>query len=386
MKRLLLLFMLFIPISMGFSQLPNNAVTTESHDQCEMAIAVSPTNSNYLVAGWNDNRENRVPGDTVRPGFGYSTDGGNTWINYALHPLISSTNYYSCCDPSVSFDNQGNVYYVFFARPHYPISSDWDSMGAVIMAKSTFPPRDRNYWSYQFVHNSTQDDKPYMVIDNDTGSQGNGNIYVTWTRFEDPTLTPNRIGGTEILVSLSTDHGVNWTDPYSLADAGGDVSGTLAILSDLGSGSILPTPIYNYVQSAMPAVGPNGDVYVAWCDNHPPTDPEGTPPYNASIIWLKKLPYGGSWSEAIKVANCTFINNVYGVLRYANLPAIAVGPTDYVYVTFIDVTDDTHPNSKVVFYKSSDPINVPFTPTSLILDDIMVQPSVTVDPTGFITL
>src|SRR5207244_2439008 len=90
------------------------------------------------------------------------------------------------------------------------------------------------------------EDKPGLVVDNAPASKFKGNVYLAWTRFdvygsEDPDCH------SQIFLSRSTDHGKTFAMPIRISDAPGDCRD-----SD------------NTVEGAVPAIGPNGEVYVVW--------------------------------------------------------------------------------------------------------------------------
>jgi hypothetical protein len=96
-------------------------------------------------------------------------------------------------------------------------------------------------------HNSPrQQDKEWVGVDWTHGPRGNW-IYVTWTQF-DSYGTSNPADSSRILFSRSTDGGNSWLDPATRIN---QLSGD-CVDED------------NTVEGAVPVVGPNGDLYVAW--------------------------------------------------------------------------------------------------------------------------
>jgi hypothetical protein len=86
-------------------------------------------------------------------------------------------------------------------------------------------------------------DKEYIAVDNHPGSPFAGSLYMAWSDDQYagcPQTFPNNFTNRTIQFSRSTDGGSHWSTPVSLA------TGCL--------------------ESAVPAVGANGDVYVAWFD------------------------------------------------------------------------------------------------------------------------
>ncbi len=85
-------------------QLNNIQLTSNTYDQSETSATVNPLDSNDVICVWNDFRY----GTFSKPGYAYSTDGGNTWNDSVFS---SSGSYTYGFDPSVSFDKNGNAFY-----------------------------------------------------------------------------------------------------------------------------------------------------------------------------------------------------------------------------------------------------------------------------------
>lgn len=158
----LLFYFLIITVSNSFTQYSNIAVTTNSYDQSEPTIAVSPLNSNIVLAVWNDSRDD----NTSKPGFAFSTNAGKTWAEGITLP----GNYEHGFDPSVAFDRNGNALYCYIAK-------DPDHLyGRVYVSRTTTfqPPFD---WNTIPVSNITySQDKPWISVDN-TGGTYDGRLY-----------------------------------------------------------------------------------------------------------------------------------------------------------------------------------------------------------------
>ncbi len=132
----------------------------------------------------------------------------------------------------------------------------------------------------------------------------------------------------------------------------------------------------------MPAVGPDGAVYVTWA-HEMPWYGVGHP--DSSAVYLRKLPYGGSWSDSVRVANCNYLNGKFGLLNDANNPSLAIGPTGRVYVVFND--DSNHAAViKMKFCASSNPLSGRFDTTYVPAPPDDPEPWLTVDPNNQITL
>ncbi|MDI6767727.1 MAG: sialidase family protein, partial [Bacteroidota bacterium] len=245
----LILALLFI-VADVYSQYPNRQVTGNPYDQSETAIAVSPLNSMNIIGAWNDYRidNNRI----YRAGVGISTDGGGTWRDSILDAssLEGLSGYDYGCNPSVAFDRYGNVYYCYVA-----VGQDGDS-AAIVVARSNNQGQN---WTYTKVSSRIElQDKPWITVDK-TGGTNDGRIYVSWTDMRELSGGCNYT----ILFSYSTDRGVTFSTPCTLATAYGITGEAIASLKP--TNIIDTTALYNqYLQMAMPAVGSNGEVYVVW--------------------------------------------------------------------------------------------------------------------------
>jgi hypothetical protein len=90
------------------------------------------------------------------------------------------------------------------------------------------------------------EDKPGMVVDNAPASRSKGNLYLAWTRF-DVYGSADPEHRTHIFFTRSTDQGQTFSMPFRISDASGD-----CLDKD------------NTVEGAVPAVGPNGEIYIVW--------------------------------------------------------------------------------------------------------------------------
>ncbi|NIR50887.1 hypothetical protein GWO43_19955 [candidate division KSB1 bacterium] len=71
-RLVLTIIVFFMLITNVIAQISNEAITTNTEDQSETAIAISPVNSDYLFGAWNDFRGvtflGQTPGGSEPPG------------------------------------------------------------------------------------------------------------------------------------------------------------------------------------------------------------------------------------------------------------------------------------------------------------------------------
>ena len=169
--------------------------------QNETTIAVNPRNSQQLLAASND----YTLGDGLAGGTSYSSNGGKTWQDSQV-PLeftrgsdfpgdpTSRMYWQGGGDPSVAWDSRGDA---FFAGLHFNrgsgTSDNPDYSSGVYVYRSV--GNGGASWSFPGTPVATSFqpttpasgvpllDKPYMTIDNHTGSPYRDRVYVTYTNF-----------------------------------------------------------------------------------------------------------------------------------------------------------------------------------------------------------
>ncbi len=215
-------------------------VTKESNAKSETHIAIDPNNPNVIIGTSNDSRYNHS-GVGYRMGAYYTNDGGATWGNsttpanmdlWIKKPTAAGSSM-TIFDPSIDFDSKGNAYYLYgftqiinslddgnngvFISKSPNGGKTWETPLPVILAEGSSVPFHDRYW---------------IAVDNQPNSPYKDNIYVSWQRFKQ-------------------DDGIvfSWLNSSNFGIS--DFSTPLK----LGS---------NSTQSPMPAVGPDGEVYVAW--------------------------------------------------------------------------------------------------------------------------
>ena len=190
----------------------------------EVTIAINPTNPLNLLAGANLNF------------FYYSVDGGSTWKQGNLGSSFGVWG-----DPCVIFDATGNAYFGHLSGTFR--NSNW--LDRIVVQKSTDGGKTWNNGAGIGLSSPKQQDKDWLACDL-TNSAYRNNLYVGWTEF-DKYGSASTGDTSRILLARSTDAGNTWSPPARVSDQGGD-----CVDSD------------STVEGAVPAIGPNGEVYLSW--------------------------------------------------------------------------------------------------------------------------
>jgi hypothetical protein len=279
---------------------------TSSVPEAEEHIAVDPLQPNNVVAAISDFS---LRGGSNTTKLASSTDNGTTWTE-SFVPLSGGAPATSDglvwpynSDPVVAIDRNGKAYIadLYFnssagdnSNGVYVSVGTISSTGLGVTAATTYPV------SVQASPSTTVDeDKEWIAVDNSL-SLNSGNVYVSWTRF---------IGNSSdmILFSRSTTGAQTWSAPIQVS----------------------ATAQNGAVQGSAMAVGPNGEVYVA---------------YEVFFVgggrrhYITKSTDGGLSFSAPVAASPLFnelsFNSTY---RKNSFASIAVRPTDgAVYIVYTD--------------------------------------------------
>jgi hypothetical protein len=206
----------------------------------EPTIAINPTNPMNVAMA--DLFQLRV-----------STDGGVTWSAGTVPPVPPppappNPMHVPAGDPSIAFDSTGRLFWSYLGalvtQPPPPIPpalvgidifvvqvnpATGATMGAPVNVTAAVGMPASN----QFLH-----DKQWLAADHFTGSPFQDRLYLVWTQF----LCPGPGGGTRVLTTFSANQGAAWNGPPQNLTLGAQ----------------------GFVWPSHNAVGPNGDLYVAW--------------------------------------------------------------------------------------------------------------------------
>ncbi|MGB3343355.1 MAG: T9SS type A sorting domain-containing protein [Aequorivita sp.] len=294
---------LVISLFAGASLSAQNVMISTTNNPNEPSIIMNPLNTDLLVAGANLNNVYN------------SSDGGLTWNKQTM-----TSSYGVWGDPTFDVDVDGNFYYFHLSNPS---SGNW--IDRIVCQKST---NNGNAWSdgtYIGLNGDKAQDKQWSVVD-----RNNNNIYVTWTQF-DVYGSSNPNHKSIIRFSKSTDGGQSWSEPKKI----NIVDGNCIDSSDT-------------VEGAVPAVGPNGEIYVAWAG------PNG-------LVFNKSLDQGETWlNQEIQIdpMSTGWDFDIPGISRANGMPItkcdISGGPNHgTIYVNWSDQRNGTN-DTDIWFSKSTD--------------------------------
>ena len=304
------------------SEYPNVRVSTPQNPRPnEVAIAVNPVNPLNLVVGSNLDYAY------------YSLDGGWSWTEQRLPKAELGVS----GDPSLAFDAAGRLFYAHLSNPPSGYKIDRIVVQASESQGVSFEP------GVGIGHNPPKhQDKSWITADL-TDSPHRDNLYVAWTEF-DKYGSPLPSDRSRILLSRSVDSGSTWSDPVVVSDKTGDCR----------DGDTT-------VEGAVPAVGPNGEVYTSW------SGPFG-------ILFDKSTDGGRSFGEDVVVSDQPggWAFEVSGLQRVNGMPVTLAdtSPSPYrgtVYVVWSD--QRIGPNDTDVFISRSTDGGATWSPRRRVNDD-----------------
>ena len=218
----------------------------------EVSIDVNPTDPNNQVIVGHDT-------DLVTMNTFYTTDGGLTWTPVLIGDAIDGLTSTFRFDPTVAFDEDGNVYVGYGAKTARPAGG---SQRTVVVCRSTDGgasyPQCTNLATTADIGTLPGNDKWHLATGPDPSTPTQQNVYIAWTQ----NITEASGTDQRIVVSRSTDGGATFSAPIIIND--------LSIAGTRG-GNLF----------ADPAVGPGGELYVAWHD------------IDAGQVWIDRSVDGG---------------------------------------------------------------------------------------------
>ncbi|MDX2361552.1 MAG: sialidase family protein [Crocinitomicaceae bacterium] len=248
-------------------QLPLPEGVTYAYSQVEPSIAINPKNPKIMAAG------------SVLSDYYYSTNGGKKWRSKTL---MSPYGVYG--DPVLMFDLEERLYYFHLAS--YASTSHLDR---IICQTADNVCGDFTGGTFPKPNGTKVQDKHWTVV-----NPLNNEIYMTWTQF-DAYNSEEPMDSSIIVFSKTSDQGATWSDPIRISKFAGDCR----------DGD-------QTVEGAVPAVGPNGELYVTW------TGPQG-------LVMQKSLDGGKTWLKEEKLLEEQFGGwdlSIPGIYRANGLPIL----------------------------------------------------------------
>jgi hypothetical protein len=299
----------------------------------EPTIAMDPLDHNHLMAGSKMYENNAKY--LFKVGTYESFDGGRTWKDLGHLPgycelpgqcdPANEVTYRTTSDPTIDFDDEGNVYINVLDAPGG--TNAFKGFNMTVHVKRPGQP-----WSGPTVVHDNRvnaltselflDDKNWIAVDNHTDVNGGpneprdgkiGTMYICWS-FDGTGAVPLQ----QIVVMRSRDGGKTW---------GG-----------ITPGDNLPFPVSQKTLisgiGCHIAIGPRGEVYATWYDNQ----------LNA-LMQAKSNNRGALWSLAVPIAGIAGVNAPFAGEAFRNLsiPTTAVDSQGNVYVAVASLNAQGQP-------------------------------------------
>jgi hypothetical protein len=299
----------FIPVQADVPDMMiNTDGTSEIHNMSQ--IWVSPVDSNVVMTVWRDFRLGYR-----RVALGVSYDEGHTWVDSLLSVPLGCQH----SDPIICGDLLGNFYpmtMIFYPLEEYFDFSLWKTTdnGASWSGPSYVLGGPTGY----------TDDKEFLAIDR-TGGIHDGNMYVAWTRFPNPT---------SMMFARSTSGGASWEDPLLIAG---------------------PDTTWGAGHYAFPLVDAFGNVYVAW---EGWLQIEGE--YYCCQKMVKSTDGGQSFTDPEVICMSNYVNEAPGGIRIYNSSCLDADITNGPYRGNIylavpsGIDEEYNSPSDIIFVKSTD--------------------------------
>jgi hypothetical protein len=270
--------------------------------QSETSIAVNGTT---IVESFNDNSFFNQTGLSA---YSISTDGG---ASFSYQKLGESNSEFNLGDGVVAFGPGGELYYSEIAlNPSGVFIAVGRALDGIhfntIADASTTAANSKDF-----------QDKPWIAVDRSPTSPFRGNVYVSWTDF-----THDK--GTFIDVAASTNRANTFGKPVAVTP----------------KGTAAP------VQGSVPAVAPNGDLYVAYFDGN-------LRPGGISIV--KSSDGGSTFSSPRPVAIFTPIGPMTGgqSVRTNSFPSMSIDGGGNIHIAFNAQTVAPGPDRSDIYYVRS---------------------------------
>ena len=225
MKHLFSSFLLFLQ-TLSFAQYPIVTIDNQTYGPNEPSIYINPANPAQIVAGSNINNHY------------VSSDTGKTWV---IKSVRCSVGVYG--DPVIYADEYGNFYFCHLAATKTKKYPNW--IDRIVVQKSDDGGKSFNDGSFAGLNGDKEQDKHWIVKDQHSLLHKD-NIYISWTEFDNYDSKDPQ-DHSRIRFARSVDGAASFEQAITISDTVGDC------LDD-----------DNTLEGATPAIGKNGEVYVAW--------------------------------------------------------------------------------------------------------------------------
>lgn len=302
---------------------------TSTVPEAEEHIAVDPNNFNHLITMISDFSQN---GGFNTSKFAFSSNNGGSWAEKFVplsggFPATADNHIWQAnSDPVVAIDKKGNVFlanlYLQADNKGNVTNDGYYVCSATLASGPTFKQTGCHPVKTTLTPSTSVEDKPWLGVDNSSSTTA-GNVYASWTHFT--------ASSDMIFFSRSTNHGVSWSTAIR----------------------INPTSQNGAVQGSQVAVGPAGEVYVA---------------YEVFFAGVKGQHFiakstNGGVSFSTPVALTPVFNNLTfsSTYRTNSFPALAVSPVAGKAFIYDVYTDQPGASSRTAFVHSKTAGGLTFT-------------------------
>ncbi|PIE91355.1 MAG: hypothetical protein CR997_01400 [Acidobacteria bacterium] len=317
----------------------------------EPSMAVDPTDPAIKVIGWR--QFDSITSDFRQAGYGYTTDGGNTWVfPGVIEPGVFRS------DPVLDFDSAGNFYYNSLTK-----DASFNFWCNVYRSSDGGATWDNGVYAHG-------GDKQWMCIDR-TGLIGDGNIYSAWNRIFsicNGDFTGSRDSGNSYFNCVAMPDSPRWGNmvvgPAGAVYVAGD-SGQLVKSSTIQDPNVTPGFDYsvdvNLGGTTVASAGPNpggllGQVHVSVDYSDGPTrgnvylcasvDPSGSDPMDA--MFARSTDGGQTWSAPVRINDDSTSNGAWQWFA-----TMSVAPNGRIDVVWNDTRNDPGGYLSELYYSYS---------------------------------
>lgn len=273
LSSILVLLSLNVAAQSAYKNIQLDDQSSSFYPPCEPSIAINTKNPAQIVAG------------AILDKVYFSSDTGKTWMSSKLE---SKFGVYG--DPCVISGRKGLFYYLHLSNPDGGAHSSEAFLDRIVIQTSKDGGKSWTNGSSIGHHPTKDQDKEWAVL-----SPNGKKLFCTWTQFD---KYESKVPGDSsvILFSQSSCKAKKWSKPVRINHIAGDC------LDDDQT-----------VEGAVPAIGPDGEIYVAWA-------------HNESVLFDRSLDGGKSWMEIDKVIGEVkggWNHDIPGIFRCNGMPVTA---------------------------------------------------------------